>query len=751
MEGDTPLPPHSTEQSPQQSEVQNTTTSQEEVPIPLENFRIVSESPEAYRIPEGYERQILHLNSAGEFVVINPSDAPAGSPQNPLPNDPFWTENIVRSPPRLVRDLYGMGEGADVPFSYTVPPNHFTGTTTFTATPTVAPSTPPVGPNVTSIGPRPTIPLQTAHSTMAPHIPTIPAGNAVVNQAPIGTPVTPRPNLPFGFRALNASATTTAQTTAQIIPGSSIPIQQPGGTVLGGSNPIGNTGQSFTSGPQIPGTLPQTGGHPPTGGQIPFGGHPHAGGQPQVGVHHQPQGQNVSVAPNPWSIPFQGNPHASTGQNVSVAPNPWSIPFQGNPHASMGQNVPTASNPWNVPFSGNPHFPAGQNSQTPQQPPYGQMPNPTHNPQNPSGYPPLTHTSQNTSNPMYLGQNQPYMRGPTSYNYPHNPVLGPTGVPLPHQHYPQVNRQLPFLATLDLPDLSRLTNDPIHHSSVWPAIPAKLPSDIPKFDGKSGEDPNNHVMTFHLWCSSNSLMDDSIRLRLFQRTLTGSAAKWYIELPRASFYDFNSLAMSFLTHFQLPIRYETGTELLTSLRQTTSIHISDHIHEWRRRRRLIKAVIPDQLLAEWFTKSLLPKIARDVSMGGVVTEEEAIARAQYLDLVYSQSGTLYELIPNATRPNNDPSKPSTASHADGVIGSVKTQSTTQSTGTIQRPASTAAPSSTAPSSTPTQTQVSDVNAVQSTPSQQLGGKKKARNKTKKNNNNEQPKTQPQTPPAGKQP
>jgi hypothetical protein len=244
MEGNTPLPPHSTEESPQQSEVQNTTTSQEEVPIPLENFRIVSESPEAYRIPEGYERQILHLNSAGEFVVVNPSDIPAGSSQNPLANDPFWTADVVRSPPRLVRDLYGTGEGADAPFSYTVPPNHFTGTTTFTATP-------PVGPNTPSVGPRSTIPLQTAHSTMAPHIPTIPAGNAVVNQAPIGTPVTPRPTLPFGFRALNASTATTAQTTTQVIPGSSIPIQQPGGTGLGGPNPLGNTGQSLTSGSQI--------------------------------------------------------------------------------------------------------------------------------------------------------------------------------------------------------------------------------------------------------------------------------------------------------------------------------------------------------------------------------------------------------------------------------------------------------------------------------------------------------------------
>jgi hypothetical protein len=262
MEGDTPLPPHSTEEYPQQSEVQNTTTSQEEVPIPLDNFRIVSESPKAYRIPEGYERQILHLNSAGEFVVINP-DIPAGSPQNPLANDPFWTTDIVRSPPHLVRDIYGIGEGVDASFSYTVPPNHFTGATTFIATP-------PVGLNIPFVGPKSTIPLQTAQSTIVPHIPTIPAGNPVVTQATIDTPVTSRPTLPFGYRALNAFTATLA--TTQVIPRSSIPIQQPGGTGLGGPNPLDGIGQSFTSGSQIPGTLPQTGGHPPTGGQIPFGG-----------------------------------------------------------------------------------------------------------------------------------------------------------------------------------------------------------------------------------------------------------------------------------------------------------------------------------------------------------------------------------------------------------------------------------------------------------------------------------------------
>jgi hypothetical protein len=88
---------------------------------------------------------------------------------------------------------------------------------------------------------------------------------------------------------------------------------------------------------------------------------------------------------------------------------------------------------------------------------------------------------------------------------------------------------------------------------------------------------------------------------------------------------------------------------------------------------LIKVTIHDQLLVEWFTKFLLTPISCDVSMGGVVTEEESIAQAQYLDLVYSQSGMLYELIPNAPHTSIDPSKPSSMKHADGVIGIVKTQ------------------------------------------------------------------------------
>ena len=130
-------------------------------------------------------------------------------------------------------------------------------------------------------------------------------------------------------------------------------------------------------------------------------------------------------------------------------------------------------------------------------------------------------------------------------------------------------------------------------------------------------------------------MDDLVHLRIFHQTLTSTVANWSIELPQHLFMEFNSLAIVFLTHFQLPIHYKTGTDLFTSAHQNISTHISGHIHDWRRQLRLIKAPIPDQLLADWFTKSLLPPISCDVAMGGVVIEEHAISCTLYLDLVYS--------------------------------------------------------------------------------------------------------------------
>ena len=150
----------------------------------------------------------------------------------------------------------------------------------------------------------------------------------------------------------------------------------------------------------------------------------------------------------------------------------------------------------------------------------------------------------------------------------------------------------------------------------------------------------------------------------------GTIVKWYIELARNTFTHFSYLAMVFLIDFQLPICYDTCTELLTSRRKSTSTHISDHIHEWRRHRSLIKEKILDQFLVGWFVKSQFPTLAKYVAMSRAMTEEKLIQSAQKMDLIYSQSCTLYDLIPLVARPTSNPARPLKGNHVDGVIGSV---------------------------------------------------------------------------------
>ena len=74
-----------------------------------------------------------------------------------------------------------------------------------------------------------------------------------------------------------------------------------------------------------------------------------------------------------------------------------------------------------------------------------------------------------------------------------------------------------------------------------------------------------------------------------------------------------------------------------------------------------------EFLLEWFLKLLLPYIVKDVSTSRVKNEEQPIFRAQELDLIYAQSGLLYEIIPNAPCSSFNP-KVKPGPHADGIVG-----------------------------------------------------------------------------------
>jgi hypothetical protein len=113
---------------------------------------------------------------------------------------PFWTTDISR------RDIFIAGSNVDIlvipelpetSVEDRIPLDHSPITTAYLFT---SSDTPSIDPNLT-------IPLHMSHFTMVPNDTIIPTKTMVASQAPIGTPLSPRPypSLPPRYNALNSS------------------------------------------------------------------------------------------------------------------------------------------------------------------------------------------------------------------------------------------------------------------------------------------------------------------------------------------------------------------------------------------------------------------------------------------------------------------------------------------------------------------------------------------------------------------
>jgi hypothetical protein len=251
-------------------------------------------------------------------------------------------------------------------------------------------------------------------------------------------------------------------------------------------------------------------------------------------------------------------------------------------------------------------------------------------------------------------------------------------------------------------------------------------------------------MASHWRMTVDAAKFNTIRLILFLRTLIGVATKWYIELPRGAYGTFSQMVLVFLNHFQLSVHYDASLELLSNLCQDTSSHIPDHKQEWRRWKRLIKTSIPSNFILEWFLKYFHPPISKDVATSRVTIEEEEIIKSQQLDLIYSKSGMLYHILPDAPSSTYDPRKKSRP-HVDDIVGSNNVKSVDLVTIHLKYLSlnqSTRGPTSSV-SSNPTKS--TDVHSVQSSTNlngnQQPGGNKKkiCNNNCKGGKNNNKPK------------
>jgi hypothetical protein len=130
---------------------------------------------------------------------------------------------------------------------------------------------------------------------------------------------------------------------------------------------------------------------------------------------------------------------------------------------------------------------------------------------------------------------------------------------------------------------------------------------------------------------------------------------------------------------------------------------------------------------------LVPQLSKDVATYGVFSEEDAIMRAQQFELIYSQSGLLYNILSDAPRSILDKTRQRVGPHADGIVGSARTKPTEQLTKKLQQLSRQHLASIQTIALAAPPTQMSEVHSVQTTnpkATQQPEGNKKQRKKGK---------------------
>jgi hypothetical protein len=71
-------------------------------------------------------------------------------------------------------------------------------------------------------------------------------------------------------------------------------------------------------------------------------------------------------------------------------------------------------------------------------------------------------------------------------------------------------------------------------------------------------------------------------------------------------------------------------------------------------------------------------------MSGFFSEEDTIMRAQQFELIYSQSGLLYNILPDAPCSILDKTRQRVGPHADGIISSAQTKPVEQLKNKLQQ-------------------------------------------------------------------
>ncbi|XP_021845840.2 uncharacterized protein [Spinacia oleracea] len=153
---------------------------------------------------------------------------------------------------------------------------------------------------------------------------------------------------------------------------------------------------------------------------------------------------------------------------------------------------------------------------------------------------------------------------------------------------------------------------------------------LPKYYGKSGENPYRHLKEFKVVCSSMNLEgveQDHIRLHAFPFSLQDLAKDWLYDLPAGSITTWNVMASTFLGKYFPASLIGSIRKEICGIRQNDNESLYEY---WERFKRLCSSCpqhqISDQLLIQYFYEGLCS------SGGTLVDKTPTQARALFSNM-----------------------------------------------------------------------------------------------------------------------
>ncbi|XP_028767372.1 uncharacterized protein LOC114725075 [Neltuma alba] len=138
---------------------------------------------------------------------------------------------------------------------------------------------------------------------------------------------------------------------------------------------------------------------------------------------------------------------------------------------------------------------------------------------------------------------------------------------------------------------------------------------LPKFNGLAGEDPYNHLKTFHMICTAmkpSGVSEDQIKMRAFPFSLESSAKNWLLRLPPGFITSWDQLKRLFLEKYFPASRTSSIRKDICGCRQMSG----ESLYEYYERFKALLSSCPhhqisDTLLIQYFHEGLLP-LERDL-------------------------------------------------------------------------------------------------------------------------------------------